>query len=212
MKKGIYMIKIEGKILEFRTSPDGDYDYSVTKSGYVSNTGSVTIDGEDITENVVLEEVEYETVFVVVDADESPISGATVSINEETLTTDSEGKATISLEDGEYPYTVSKTNYNTVEDTVTVVDEAQTVNVTLELTTYSVTFNVQNSSEEPLEGATVTINEETLTTDETGACSIDLVPETYEYSVSMTGYTTVTDSVTIVDEDILENVELETEE
>lgn len=45
--------------------------------------------------------------FIVTDGDDEPVVGVDIKINEEDLTTDVEGKATIELVEGTYPYTVN---------------------------------------------------------------------------------------------------------
>ncbi|MEI6750388.1 MAG: GEVED domain-containing protein, partial [Bacteroidota bacterium] len=60
------------------------------------------------------------------------LPGASVEVNGETLTTDESGNASISLADGIYPYTVSKTGSTPVTGTTTVSGAAKTENITLE--------------------------------------------------------------------------------
>ncbi|MFZ4705501.1 MAG: lectin-like domain-containing protein, partial [Bacteroidales bacterium] len=59
------------------------------------------------------------------------LPGASVEVNGETLTTDGSGNASISLADGIYPYTVSKTG-TSVTGTTTVSGATKTENITLE--------------------------------------------------------------------------------
>ncbi|HCX99902.1 MAG TPA: hypothetical protein DG754_07165, partial [Bacteroidales bacterium] len=60
------------------------------------------------------------TVTFTVTSDSEPLEGATISINEQTLTTDIDGIATIELENGVYPYSVSASDYVTHEGSITV--------------------------------------------------------------------------------------------
>jgi hypothetical protein len=73
----------------------------------------------------------YTITFNVTDGT-NPLEGATVDINSTALTTDINGDATIDLEDGDYPYTVSFAGYVDSVGSVTVSGAAQTINIALE--------------------------------------------------------------------------------
>jgi uncharacterized membrane protein len=59
-----------------------------------------------------------------------------------------------------------------------------------------VTFSVADASAQ-ISGADITINSQIVQTDANGIAAIELVNGTYDYSIAKTGYTTVTDSVTV---------------
>ena len=73
----------------------------------------------------------YTVTFTVTDGTD-PLAGATINVNSTDLTTDASGVATISLGDGDYPYTVSLDGYETETGTVTV--SGADVNENVELT------------------------------------------------------------------------------
>lgn len=92
---------------------------------------------------------------------------------------------------GTYPITVTggaAKNY-----TITPVNGVLTIN---SASAYDVNFNV-TSSGTPIEGATIEINGQTLTSSATGAATIKLINGTYNYSVTKPGYATFTGSVVI---------------
>ena len=72
---------------------------------------------------------EYTLTFELVGANQTPVVGATITINEQSLISDSEGKAEISLANGNYTYTISLEGYEAVTDEVTIIGENQTVKV-----------------------------------------------------------------------------------
>jgi hypothetical protein len=91
----------------------------------------------------------YTVTFTVTDGTD-PIVGATIAINEEELTTDASGVATIDLLDGAYPYIVTKEGFVTVEGTATVAGEALAVAVEMEAegpVTFPVTITVIDQKE-----------------------------------------------------------------
>jgi len=104
------------------------------------------------------------------------------------------------VEPGTYDYKVEKDGYETVEDTVEVVDEDVTVEVTLEEIppTYTVTFEVTP------EDATVTFDGDVLE----DHVAEDVAPGTYDYKVEKDGYLTEEDTVEVVDEDVTVEVDL----
>ena len=53
---------------------------------------------------------------------------------------------------------------------------------------YTVTFTVVNGQSVPVEGATIAINSETLTTNASGVATIDLINGTYPYTISKDEY------------------------
>ena len=53
-----------------------------------------------------------------------PFTGASISINEQTLTSNAEGIATIELKNGVYPYSVTASNYPAHEGSITVNEAA----------------------------------------------------------------------------------------
>ena len=120
---------------------DAGYDYEVYAEGYANAFGNITVNYEDVLEEVVMTEpASYNVTFEVSDGD-SPVEGAVIEINGDQLTTDASGIAAINLPNGNYPYTVTSEDFLTYEGTVTVNGADITEEVIL-FTGYPVTFNV----------------------------------------------------------------------
>ncbi|MDY0281875.1 MAG: T9SS type A sorting domain-containing protein, partial [Salinivirgaceae bacterium] len=112
--------------------PVGSYDYSVAKTGYVSESGTLNVIDADIDQLVVLQPViTYYTVTFNVTSIGNPVSDANILVNETNITTNASGQATIELSDGSYAYAISKANFDTFNGTVNVAGAAKTVNVEL---------------------------------------------------------------------------------
>ena len=140
----------------------------------------------------------FTTSFNVSDT-EGAVSGADIEINSQNITTDGTGIASIDLEDGSYPYTVTATGYNDETGTVVVSGAEQTVNVTMTeivAPTFTTSFNVSDV-EGDVSGADIEINSQNITTDGTGIASIDLEDGSYTYTVSATGYNDETGTVVV---------------
>ncbi|PLX19444.1 MAG: hypothetical protein C0599_10945, partial [Salinivirgaceae bacterium] len=73
--------------------------------------------------------------------------------------------------------------------------------------TYNVTFTVTDGTD-PINGANVAINSQTLVTDASGVASVYLENGTYDYTVSSSGYEGASGSVTVADADEAVSVEL----
>ncbi len=137
----------------------------------------------------------YTLTFTVNDGT-SPIEGAEIDINGETLTTNGSGTASVFLANGDFDYTVTYTGYDDYTGTVTIDNANEDVTVQMTATLYTLTFTV-NDGTNPIEGAEIDINGETLTTNGSGTASIDLENGDYDYIVTDSGYYDYTGTVTI---------------
>ncbi len=77
---------------------------------------------------------------------------------------------------------------------------------------YNVTFTVTDNQENPVVGATISIDgvDDELTTDVNGLASIELEDGTYTYTVTASGFEAANGSFTVVGEDVSVDVELTT--
>lgn len=138
--------------------------------------------------------------------------------------TDEQGVCTITgVAPGTYTLNISKEGFVTAEEQVTVTNKNETVNITLteeeivEEPLGSVKFTIQDSSEENVAGATITLTN-TVTNAEYsngnggtgvngGNSTINNLPYgTYSVSVTCTGYEDATDEITIDSEDQITKV------
>ncbi|MBS3781948.1 MAG: carboxypeptidase regulatory-like domain-containing protein [Candidatus Thermoplasmatota archaeon] len=166
-------------------------------------------------------EVLYKLTFTVMDEEGDPIEGATVTVSNETLgpdytnTTNDTGVAVVEdVEEGDYTYTVTKEGYEDATAEITV-DGDDDITVTMTEKVYDLTFTINDEEGDPIEGATVTVANETLnldytnTTDDTGVAVVEDVEEgDYTYTVSKEGYKDATDEIT-ADEDKMVTAHLE---
>ncbi|MDQ2086343.1 S-layer homology domain-containing protein [Herbivorax sp. ANBcel31] len=89
---------------------------------------------------VEIDEIDIREVeFTVMDDEDDPIEGATVNIDGELATTDSDGKADIELTDGTYDYDVYKSGYESTTGTIT--EGASEETVTMSPRSYTVRFS-----------------------------------------------------------------------
>lgn len=184
---------------------NGDYPYTVAASGYTPATGIVTVANGAKNIEVALTPIYDITFTVSVFVSGEPLPGATVAIGSEEKTTDTDGKAIFSLENGTYGYTVSKYGYDTESGEFTVAGAAQELEVALSETEYTVTFIAQEGAE-PIADAQIEIDGQVLTTDANGSAEIHLTNGTYAYEVTAFGFNTASGTITVAYEDMTESI------
>lgn len=205
-------IKIEGQpgVLNVNGSgqatiklKSGNYSYTVQKKGYDDLTGSFNVEGQDtfIQRTLVLKH--YNVVITVLDSDNSsPVQGAAVNINGSSYPTNERGQAVVSLQNGTYPYTVTKSGYYDGSSSVTVLDSDNSSVISLKARLYNVIMTVKNPSKEPIKGATVEINATSYQTQDNGEVSLQLKNGTYPFTVVANGMDDYLGELEVVSADI----------
>lgn len=205
-------IKIEGQpgVLNVNGSgqatiklKSGNYSYTVQKKGYDDLTGSFNVEGQDtfIQRTLVLKH--YNVVITVLDSDNSsPVQGAAVNINGSPYPTNERGQAVVSLQNGAYPYTVTKSGYYDGSSSVTVLDSDNSSVISLKARLYNVIMTVKNPLKEPIKGATVEINATSYQTQDNGEVSLQLKNGTYPFTVVANGMDDYLGELEVVSADI----------
>lgn len=205
-------IKIEGQpaVLNVNGSgqatiklKSGNYSYTVQKKGYDDLTGSFNVEGQDTFIQRTLVLIHYNVVITVLDSDNSsPVQGAAVSINSSSYPTNERGQAVVSLQNGTYPYTVTKSGYYDGSSSVTVLDSDNSSVISLKARLYNVIMTVKNPLKEPIKGATVEINTTSYQTQDNGEVSLQLKNGTYPFTVVANGMNDYLGELEVVSADI----------
>lgn len=185
------------------TLKNGNYNYTVQKKGYDDLTGSFNVEGQDtfIQRTLVLKH--YNVVITVLDSDNSsPVQGAAVNINSSSYPTNDRGQAVVSLQNGTYPYTVTKSGYYDGSSSVTVLDSDNSSVISLKARLYNVIMTVKNPLKEPINGATVEINATSYQTQSNGQVSLQLKNGTYPFTVTFSGMDDYSGELEVVSADI----------
>lgn len=205
-------IKIEGQpgVLNVNGSgqatiklKSGNYSYTVQKKGYDDLTGSFNVEGQDtfIQRTLVLKH--YNVVITVLDSDNSsPAQGAAVNINGSSYPTNDRGQVNVSLQNGTYPYTVTKSGYYDGSSSVTVLDSDNSSVISLKARLYNVIMTVKNPLKEPIKGATVEIDATSYQTQDNGEVSLQLKNGTYPFTVVANGMDDYLGELEVVSADI----------
>lgn len=205
-------IKIEGQpgVLNVNGSgqatiklKSGNYSYIVQKKGYDDLTGLFNVEGQDtfIQRTLVLKH--YNVVITVLDSDNSSlVQGAAVNINGSSYPTNDRGQVNVSLQNGTYPYTVTKSGYYDGSSSVTVLDSDNSSVISLKARLYNVIMTVKNPLKEPIKGATVEINATSYQTQDNGEVSLQLKNGTYPFTVVANGMDDYLGELEVVSADI----------
>ena len=142
-----------------------------------------------------------------VTSDEQPIEGAVVTVNNQEITTDASGVATINLANGEYTYTVTKLGYADVTGSFEVFNAEVNEAVSMELAPFAITFHVDHDGA-PLQGVTILVDGKVLTTNAQGNAIAQLVNGSYTYKAVKSGYNDVEGSLVVDNADQTVNLSM----
>lgn len=139
----------------------------------------------------------------------TPIAGALVDFNQNTLTTNNSGVATFTgvLRGNAKSYLVSKNGYYSSEGTLDVKYVNVSQNVSLTAISYTVTFSV-NDGENSVEGALVSINSQQISTNQDGIAQLSLPNGNYSFTISKLGFHSYSGNLEVESEDLLREVTL----
>ena len=157
------------------------------------------------TVTVEVEAATYSVVFVVNDANGQNITDAVLQF---AGIDQPQGVYTVTnLLAGIYPYEISHPLYNTAFGEVAVVDQNVTVNVTLTVLAYDVTFNVMDAQGNPISDATVTLDGNTLSS--SPYVFENILPGLYIYLIEKDGFASFTGNLEVINSQVNVDVTLE---
>ena len=183
--KGFRMRDLEGNILYDSGSSLSNIFYPAGESDIYKGSQSV------------IASQKYLCSFTVTNTKNVAVPGAYITIGNKVIITDSNGTANILLENGEYSYILSKTNWTQKTGEFVVLNNPIYININDFIATpYSVTFTVYEG-EAPLQGVKVTTSVYTSETDDKGQAVINLEPGTYEYKLEKSGFQTIESVFTV---------------
>ena len=183
---------------------NGNYPYTIEKLGYDEYSGSVVVDGRD---KEVYPELEFKvwTITVIVkDKENQLIPNVIVKVNNGEYLTNQHGEAEIPLVNGEYPVTIEKTGYDTLQGEIKVNNQNADVTFEMDFFLYNVEFNISQVNQgNPAEGATIKIEGQpgVLNVNGSGQATIKLKSGNYSYTVQKKGYDDLTGSFNVEGQD-----------
>lgn len=157
--------------------------------------------------------------YTVVVTEKNGVTGATVKLNNTTLTDNNDGTYSAdNIVPDTYTLSIVKSDYTSISKSITVDSEHLTFEETLNKAPHTVSGTVKDDAGEPvaLEGATVNILDDdevigTDTTNASGEYSIEnIVSGTYSIQAVLTGYSHTAESITVNADDLTKNITMTT--
>lgn len=179
---------------------NGFYSYSVSCPGYIPTGGQVVVNGSPVSLIIVLNPILYGVTFFVNCCGE-PLEGIMLTIGTTTLITGANGLAIFNLAEGDYTVEINGYIFNFSVPETSYVD----ADICSE-----VLFSV-SSGGEPVEEASITINNESVVTNTLGIAEYCASPGLYQYSIEKVGYLPKSGSVTVTTEPAIIEEHLECE-
>ncbi len=183
----------------------GEMTYTVTKDGFEPSSGTVVVQ-PNVQVSVSLRQL-FKIDFQI-KSNQTPIEGATISVNNKSLTTSSQGIASTNLTNGVYDYQVTRTGFQPFSGQVVVEGQNKVIEVNL-ARLFKVTFQVATSGG-PLYRAEIKIGGHTIHSNKSGIADVSLVSGSYPYQVKYMDFPPITGTITIVNDNVFLGVLLET--
>ncbi len=188
----------------FLNLPLGITEFNVSAANYLTYSGTVEIENENITVPDIELIGNFTKTFVVVDQNANPISNVTVNYEgtaqsysgpvqvQGTLLTNTSGMASVTLANGTYTYSVIKENYYTVDGDFVMDNASSAENIQLQIfpmVTFTITGETSEEETEPLEGASIIVNDlPPLFTNAAGQAFLRLPIGAHSYTAEKIGY------------------------
>ncbi len=102
---------------------DGTYSYTISKFGYETKTGTITVAGGDKTESVTLKELAKKTISFNISLPDGVSGDCTVEIKSDGKQAASGTETSYSLPQGEYTYTITHPNCESAQGSFTIAAE-----------------------------------------------------------------------------------------
>lgn len=167
---------------------NGSYDYLLTKKEFDDLSGSFNINNSDLDLGLTMTLKHFTVLISAVDENGDPVENALVNINNEVLTTNDQGQVTALLQNGNYPFTITKIGYNDYTGNVVVTDQNTSIVANMTFYLWQILFTIKGKNNLPLNNASLNIYGQTYQSDENGQIEVRLKNGTYPYSITYLGY------------------------
>jgi hypothetical protein len=158
--------------------PEGVYPLTVTKEGYYSYNGSITVNGSPQQKVIILYPMSYPVTFFVNCCGE-PLEGIMLTIGTITVVTGPDGLAVFNMTEGDYTFEINGYIFTFSVPETTYID----ADICSEIT-----FHVTNEQGNPLENVFIDVDGSYLLTDFNGEADICLQVGSYTYEATKLGY------------------------
>lgn len=170
----------------------------------MNGIGTLSLAEVIVSEAPVSEEEYAISIKVVDDNTNDSITVASLDINDKTYTSNFVGELALKLDEGEYPFTLSKEGYDTLFQTLDITSDTA---LSLQLTAipqYTLSYKISDDSTNvDLSDVELSIEGMDYTTDDSGEVSVILYEGDYDYTLSRTGYHSIDKSITLAKDTLI---------
>ena len=183
----LYSTNFVGKLaLEL---PEGDHPFTLSKKGYYPLIQTLNITSDTAIVLELTEKPQYTLSYKITDdSSNEALSNVLVTIDNQNLLTDIYGQVSPLLYEGSYEYTLSKTGFVSVMDTLYLIQDTLVI-LQMVKESHTLMFQVKNATaDEHVSGASILINDSLYETDVQGGLNLVLDYGEYDYRVTKEGY------------------------
>ena len=183
-----------------------DIAYKISKEHFNDIIGTIDVAGSNVDIDTILTYESYEIVFSINDG-VNPIEGAIISFDGKSETSDSNGEYIFDvIYSLNKQYVISKTGYDDVSGMINA-DDNKTIEESMVLITYSVTFNVVDASSHVVENVLIEFNSENKYTDSSGEALFAeiAIGENLNFMLRKEGYWDYDSTLNVVNSDVVFN-------
>ncbi|BDX36698.1 hypothetical protein CYCD_00530 [Tenuifilaceae bacterium CYCD] len=207
------MLTNSAGIVYFTGLANDDYVYTVTKDGYIEESGIITVNNGNISQFVGISTVNYYSVDLTIldQSTFSSISGALMVLEGYPASeTNNEGKVSWdNIRAGSYDISVTKEGYIDYLGTINVYDNISS-SIYLDQKYFSAYFTVLDNNSNPVQNALITVDGKSgIATNESGQAEVSgLESGSYNFTIQKSGFDLYTSTVSIVGANSYYNVVL----
>lgn len=212
---GISVVTDADGVATFPDAVSGSYDYTISKTGFLTVNGSAQVNNADLTFETYLNPA-FSVQFTVTDGT-NPIANASVRlvsswpVFDQTFVTDEQG---VLVTDKLFPkwasldYTISATGFADSKGTANIANVDLVVDPIALQHAYEITFTVTDGTN-PVADAAVIINNVVVTTNAGGTAVFQkMINGDYNFMVSKAGFIDIAGTVTVADAHVAREVSL----
>nr|DAJ30648.1 MAG TPA: Baseplate J like protein [Caudoviricetes sp.] len=170
---------------------NGQYEYIVSASGYIPVEGMFVVLNGSVSIDVQMVLAPYTVTFHVTDEKGGVVPYANVTMDNRATTTNLQGVASLSVRNGNYPYTIEKLGYDEYSGSVVVDGRDKEVYPELEFKVWTITVIVKDKENQLIPNVIVKVNNGEYLTNQHGEAEIPLVNGEYPVTIEKTGYDTL---------------------
>ncbi len=167
---------------------EGEYDYALSKAGFYSKNQSIHLT-QDTVVALQMDKESHSLGFQIKDAKtKENLPDVSITLDDAEYQTDSQGNLSLIHDYGEYDYTISKTGYHSINQSIFLTSDT-VVGLQMDIETYTLVIQVKDAAtDEVMPSVLISINDSVYETDALGSHSLVLDYGDYVYALNKEAY------------------------